>query len=234
MNRKSQSGTGSAGPSMTRRTFAAGAGALGLVAGTAPFSIVRAAGGPLKVGVILPRSGYMAGIGQDCQRGVDIAGPILKGLGYPDLEIMSGDTELSVDTARSRAEKLIADGAQLLVGAFDSGRELGHRPGRRAEGHSLRHQYRRGAGHHRAGLQVRLPQLPDRADHPWRCLRQPDGNLRHDRCGAEDGGVPARQRHLRHRHGQGRSAPCRPSSRCPTRSSTRSPTTRRPRTCRSR
>ncbi len=121
MSRKSQSWTGSTGPRMTRRTFAAGAGALGLIAGTAPFSIARAAGGPLKVGVILPRSGYMAGIGQDCQRGVDIAGPILKDLGYPELEIMSGDTESSVDTARSRAEKLISDGAQLLVGAFDSG-----------------------------------------------------------------------------------------------------------------
>ena len=121
MSRKSQYRTGSAGPSMTRRTFAAGAGALGLIAGTAPFSIVRAAGGPLKVGVILPRSGYMAGIGQDCQRGVDIAGPILKDLGYPDLEIMNADTESSVDTARSRAEKLISDGAQVLVGAFNSG-----------------------------------------------------------------------------------------------------------------
>ena len=59
MSRKSQSWTGSAGPRMTRRAFAAGAGALGLVAGTAPFSIVRAAAGPLKVGVILPRSGYL-------------------------------------------------------------------------------------------------------------------------------------------------------------------------------
>jgi branched-chain amino acid transport system substrate-binding protein len=34
---------------------------------------------------------------------------------------MSGDTESNVDTARARAEKLIGDGAQLLVGAFDSG-----------------------------------------------------------------------------------------------------------------
>jgi branched-chain amino acid transport system substrate-binding protein len=121
MSRKSQSWTGNAGPRMTRRTFAAGVGALGLVAGTAPFSIARAAGGPLKVGVILPRSGYLAGIGQDCQRGVDVAGAILKDLGYPDLEIMNGDTESSVDTARSRAEQLIGGGAQLLVGAFDSG-----------------------------------------------------------------------------------------------------------------
>jgi branched-chain amino acid transport system substrate-binding protein len=34
---------------------------------------------------------------------------------------MSGDSESNVDAARARAEKLINDGAQLLVGAFDSG-----------------------------------------------------------------------------------------------------------------
>ena len=106
---------------MTRRAFAAGAGAAGLLAATTPFGIGRAEGRTLKVGVILPRSGYLAGIGQDCQRGVDVAGPILKDLAYPDFEIVNGDTELNVDTARSRAEALIADGAQLLVGAFDSG-----------------------------------------------------------------------------------------------------------------
>jgi len=105
---------------LSRRAFTAAA-AAGLVAGTAPFNIVRAQGAALKVGVILPRSGYLAGIGQDCQRGVDIAGGILKDLGLPALQIINGDTESSVDVARSRAEKLIADGAQMLVGAFDSG-----------------------------------------------------------------------------------------------------------------
>jgi branched-chain amino acid transport system substrate-binding protein len=34
---------------------------------------------------------------------------------------MNADTESNVDVARARAERLIADGAQLLVGAFDSG-----------------------------------------------------------------------------------------------------------------
>jgi branched-chain amino acid transport system substrate-binding protein len=106
---------------ITRRTFAAGVGAAGLVAGVAPFNIVRAAGGSLKVGVLLPRSGYEASIGQDCQRGVDIAPAILKSLGLPELTIINGDTESNVDTARARAEKLISEGAQLLVGAFDSG-----------------------------------------------------------------------------------------------------------------
>src|SRR5262249_38734017 len=35
--------------------------------------------------------------------------------------IMNADTESNVDTARARAEKLVSDGAQLLIGAFDSG-----------------------------------------------------------------------------------------------------------------
>jgi branched-chain amino acid transport system substrate-binding protein len=87
--------------------------------------IVRAqgAGGrpPLKVGVLLPRSGFEASIGQDCQRGVDIAPGILKSLNLPELAVMNADTESNVDVARERAEKLINDGAQLLIGAFDSG-----------------------------------------------------------------------------------------------------------------
>ena len=117
MNRKSRSNSAR----VTRRTFGAGVGAAGFVAGIAPFNILRAQGGPLKVGVILPRSGYEAGIGQDCQRGVDIAPGVLKALGLPELTIINGDTESNVDTAREHAEKLINDGAQLLIGAFDSG-----------------------------------------------------------------------------------------------------------------
>jgi branched-chain amino acid transport system substrate-binding protein len=106
---------------LTRRTVTAGLGAGALTAGIAPFNIVRAQNAPLKVGVLLPRSGYQAGIGQDCQRGVDIANGILKQIGLPELQIMNADTETNVDVARARAEKLIGDGAQLLVGAFDSG-----------------------------------------------------------------------------------------------------------------
>src|ERR1700733_8425961 len=102
-----------------RRHLLAGAAATAAIV-AAP-AIGRAQSGPLKVGVLLPRSGFEAGIGHDCQRGVDIASPILKSLGLPDLTIMDGDTESNVDTAREHAEKLISDGAQLLIGAFDSG-----------------------------------------------------------------------------------------------------------------
>jgi branched-chain amino acid transport system substrate-binding protein len=92
-----------------------------LVAIGSPFKYARAQGGPLKVGVLLPRSGAQAGIGQDCQRGVELAPPIFKELGLPELAIMNADTETNVEVARARAEKLINEGAQLLVGAFDSG-----------------------------------------------------------------------------------------------------------------
>jgi branched-chain amino acid transport system substrate-binding protein len=97
------------------------AGAAATAATFAAPAILRAQGGALKVGVLLPRSGIQAGIGQDCQRGANIAPAILKSMGLPDLTLMNGDTESNVDTARARAEQLIGEGAQLLIGAFDSG-----------------------------------------------------------------------------------------------------------------
>jgi branched-chain amino acid transport system substrate-binding protein len=103
----------------SRRRLLASTAAAGAV--LAMPAIVRAQGGPLKVGSLLPRSGVQALIGQDCQRAVELAPAIFKSLGLPELEIMNADTETNVDTARSRAEKLISDGAQMLVGAFDSG-----------------------------------------------------------------------------------------------------------------
>ena len=105
----------------TRRRFNTGFASALLAAGIAPFNVGRAQGAALKVGVLLPRSGYQAGIGQDCQRGVDIATGVLKDLGLPSLQFINADTESNVDVARSRAEQLIGEGAQLLVGAFDSG-----------------------------------------------------------------------------------------------------------------
>jgi branched-chain amino acid transport system substrate-binding protein len=104
---------------LNRRHLLAGAAATAATLAAPP--VLRAQSAALKVGVLLPRSGFEAGIGQDCQRGVEVAPAILKSLGLPDLTIMDGDTESNVDTARARAEKLISDGAQLLIGAFDSG-----------------------------------------------------------------------------------------------------------------
>ena len=108
---------------LTRRQFnrlAAGGVAAGSALSVAP-AVVRAQTTKLKVGVLLPRSGVLAQLGQSCQRGADIAPEVLKEMYGVDLELMSVDFESNVDQARSRAEKLINDGAQVLVGPFDSG-----------------------------------------------------------------------------------------------------------------
>jgi methionyl-tRNA formyltransferase len=63
-------------------------------------AIVRGQGAPLKVGVLLPRSGAQAGIGQDCWRGVEIAPAIFKDLKLPELAIMNGDTETGITIMR--------------------------------------------------------------------------------------------------------------------------------------
>src|SRR5688572_24531182 len=106
---------------MKRRQFTQ---ALAAGAALAPFGfpgIVRAQAQKLKVGVILPRSGYLGFIGQSCQKGADLAPGVIKEMLGVDLELMNADFESNVDTARTRAERLIQEGANVLVGPFDSG-----------------------------------------------------------------------------------------------------------------
>jgi branched-chain amino acid transport system substrate-binding protein len=108
-----------------RRHFSAGTVLLAGAAGMLPYLPVghaRAAGpSKLKVGVLLPRSGLQALIGQSCQKGADLAPEVIKSALGVDIELMNADTESNADTARTRAERLIEEGAHVLVGAFDSG-----------------------------------------------------------------------------------------------------------------
>lgn len=109
--------------SITRRGFttAAAAGALVSAAGL-PLRSARAAA-PLKLGVLLPRSGHLALIGQACQRGAEIGLPMLRDMGY-SVELMNADTESNPDVGRTQAEKLIREGAHMLMGCFDSATTL--------------------------------------------------------------------------------------------------------------
>src|SRR5471032_3608272 len=105
----------------SRRQFNAALAAGGTLAALSPFGIIRAQGTKLKVGVLLPRSGVQALIGQSCQKGADLAPEVIKQVLGVDIELMNADTESNADTARTRAERLIQEGANVLVGAFDSG-----------------------------------------------------------------------------------------------------------------
>jgi branched-chain amino acid transport system substrate-binding protein len=106
---------------LTRRDFGLGAAAGGAVlAGAGGIGSARAATAPIKIGSLLPRSGYEALIGQGCQRAVDLAKKLLPEMGYA-IEVVDADTESKPDVARTQAERLIREGAKILVGAFDSG-----------------------------------------------------------------------------------------------------------------
>ena len=158
--------------SMTRRTFGAAVGTLALSALPAR-ARADGANAKLKIGVLLPRSGLQALIGQSCQKGADLAPDLIRQRLGVEIEIMNADTESNVDTARSRAERLIGEGAHVLVGAFDSGHTAAIAQVAGAARRSAHRQHRRRAADHRAGLQVRVPQLParagDRQERPGRC-----------------------------------------------------------------
>ncbi len=106
---------------VSRRHLMGGAGAVAALL-AAP-AIVRAQAKALKIAVVLPRSGYLAAAGQSCYRGAVVAPKVLADYGY-SVELMNIDFESNVDLARTQTERAIAEGAQCVVGAFESGATL--------------------------------------------------------------------------------------------------------------
>ena len=92
-----------------------------------------------------------------------------------------------------------APGRRIRFRPVDHDRSSG-----RAARHSVRHQHRRRPADHRAGLQVRVPQFPDRAG---TILGDAFGNQKEMFAATgkapKIGCVHARQRHLRHRDAEG-------------------------------
>ncbi|HXJ84861.1 MAG TPA: ABC transporter substrate-binding protein [Candidatus Methylomirabilis sp.] len=90
----------------------------GLVRGQAP---------SVKVGVIHPVTGPLAEPGQACRLGAQMAADAInasggvRALGGAKLELVLGDTQSKPDVGRTEAERVINQGAQLLMGSFDSG-----------------------------------------------------------------------------------------------------------------
>jgi branched-chain amino acid transport system substrate-binding protein len=107
--------------SSKRRRVLKAAAASAALSGLGLPAIVRGQASALKVGVLLPRSGFQGFIGQSCQKGADLAPGVIKEMLGVNIELMNADTETNIDTARTRAERLIQEGANVLVGPFDSG-----------------------------------------------------------------------------------------------------------------
>jgi len=106
---------------MQRRQFNKALAAATTLAAISPLNLARAQSQKLKIGVILPLTGYLAQIGLSCKKGSDLAPGVIKEMLGVDIELMTADFETNVDTARTRAERLIQEGANVLVGPFDSG-----------------------------------------------------------------------------------------------------------------
>ena len=106
---------------VSRRSLMAGSAAGAAMLG-AP-AIVRAQPAALRIGLLLPKSGYLAAPGQSCHRGALVAPKVLADFGMR-IELIDVDTESSVDVARTQAERVINSGAQCIVGPFDSGAAL--------------------------------------------------------------------------------------------------------------
>ncbi len=107
--------------SPTRRRLVQAGGAAAALSTLGFPAVVRAQPSRLRVGVLLPRSGIQGFIGQSCQKGADLAPEVIREMLGVELELMNADTESNIDVARTRAERLIQEGANVLVGPFDSG-----------------------------------------------------------------------------------------------------------------
>ncbi|MBI2161692.1 MAG: ABC transporter substrate-binding protein [Candidatus Rokubacteria bacterium] len=109
---------------LTRRkllTTAAGAAVLGF-----PLPL-RAQPKTFKVGAIHPVTGPLAEPGQACRLGAQMAAEAInaaggiKSKGGIKLELLVGDTQTKPENGRVEAERVVQQGAQMLLGSFDSG-----------------------------------------------------------------------------------------------------------------
>jgi branched-chain amino acid transport system substrate-binding protein len=104
---------------VTRRRFLArAAGALGTA--VLPQRLLAQAA-PVKIGVILYLTGVQSFMGQQTRKGNEFGAKIVKEAGGPPMEFVYGDAESKPESGRIVAERLIRDGATLLIGTNDSG-----------------------------------------------------------------------------------------------------------------
>ncbi|MFH1033381.1 MAG: ABC transporter substrate-binding protein [Pseudomonadota bacterium] len=115
---------------VSRRAFLKTCGSAGLGVMALSFGVptlLRAEPKPIKIGSIQPATGPLAVIGQGQRRGNQMAVDFInakggiKSMGGAKLELLLGDSETKSEVGRSEADRLIKEGASVLVGAFESG-----------------------------------------------------------------------------------------------------------------
>ena len=114
---------------ISRRKFVKTTGVLGLGAAAAfgvP-TLLRAAPDTIKIGSVEPCTGPLAVIGQGMRKAallavdqINAAGGI-KAMGGAQIELLLGDSETKPDVGRLEADRLIKEGATMIIGPFQSG-----------------------------------------------------------------------------------------------------------------
>jgi branched-chain amino acid transport system substrate-binding protein len=114
------------GPRLTRRTFLATTTTAAAAVAGFPLPL-RAQPKTFKIGAVHPVTGPLAEPGQACRLGaqmavdaINAAGGI-KSKGGLRLELIVGDTQTKPENGRVEAERVVSQGAQMLLGSFDSG-----------------------------------------------------------------------------------------------------------------
>lgn len=115
---------------MDRRTFLKVTGAAGLGLTVSTFGVptlLKAAPQPIKIGSVQPVTGPLAFIGQGQRKAnllavdyINSQGGI-KSMGGAKLKLLLGDSESKAEVGRSEADRLIKEGAVVLIGPFQSG-----------------------------------------------------------------------------------------------------------------
>lgn len=112
---------------VSRRTVLKGMGAAGAVGVLGFPAVLKAQVKEIKIGSIQPMTGILAVVGKTTRQGnqlaidhINAAGGI-KSMSGAKLVLVPADTQSKPEVARAEAERLINDGAHVMVGAFDSG-----------------------------------------------------------------------------------------------------------------
>ena len=82
---------------------------------------LRAQPKTFKIGAIHPVTGPLAEPGQACRLGAQMAADAINAAGGIKLELLVGDTQTKPENGRVEAERVVQQGAQMLLGSFDSG-----------------------------------------------------------------------------------------------------------------
>ncbi|HSB79797.1 MAG TPA: ABC transporter substrate-binding protein [Candidatus Methylomirabilis sp.] len=111
---------------VNRRTVLKGMGAAGAVGVFGFPAILRAQVKEIKIGSIQPMTGVLAVVGKTARQGnqlavdhINAAGGI-KSMGGAKLVLVPGDTQAKPEVARAETERLMREGVNVLVGAFNS------------------------------------------------------------------------------------------------------------------